>query len=236
MILLGMSTSQLPQVAERVLRRSQADQLSRVQTVNLRQRGRMRLGPGKRWLPFKAQQRISVERLQFRWEARVWLAPWLWVKVTDAFEGGRGRLEVALWGVIPIKKARGSRLGLAQAQRYLAELPWYSPALYWNETLRVQALGPNALRVWAEKRTISVDLYVDERGDIVRAHSAERYREGVGNQPWEGTFQNYAQLGGLRVPLEAAVAWLEPYGRFEYWRAEIEQLELEFGPGAHLQS
>lgn len=196
----------------------------------------MRLGPGKRWLPFKAKQRISVSRLEFRWEARVWLAPLLWVKVTDSFEGGHGRLGVALWGVIPIARARGPHLDHAQAQRYLAELPWCLPALRWNATLRVQALGPDALRVWAGDRAKSVDLHVDEHGDIVRAHGAERYRDGVGNQPWEGTFQNYARRNGMRVPLEAVVAWLEPRGRFEYWPGEIVQLALEFGPEAPLRS
>jgi hypothetical protein len=36
--------------------------------------------------------------------------------------------------------------------------------------------------------------------------------------PWEGRFPRYKEPSGLRVPVEAEVAWLLPDRRLPYWR------------------
>jgi hypothetical protein len=158
--------------------------------------------------------------------ARVRLAPGLWVKVTDAFEDGRGRLAVALWGLIPIAKAQGPDLDRSEAQRYLAELAWCPMALQRNTALQMQSLSADSFRIWAGDEAASVTLQVNEEGDIVRAYSPSRYRQGLGNQPWEGKFQNYTERSGLRVPQQASVAWLGPDGPFEYWRGHLSEFAL----------
>jgi hypothetical protein len=44
--------------------------------------------------------------------------------------------------------------------------------------------------------------------------------------PWRGVFSDHGELGGVRVPRRAEVAWELPEGRFTYWRAEVTALEV----------
>ena len=44
--------------------------------------------------------------------------------------------------------------------------------------------------------------------------------------PWRGAFSDHGELGGLRVPRRAEVAWELPEGPFTYWRAEVTDLEV----------
>jgi hypothetical protein len=46
--------------------------------------------------------------------------------------------------------------------------------------------------------------------------------------PWEGTFSNYQERDGMRVPLSSEVAWLTPDGRKPYWHATITSLRYQF--------
>ena len=60
------------------------------------------------------------------------MAPLLSGVVEDAFENGRGRLDVKLRGVVPIVRGRGAEIDRGEALRYLAELVWCPLALLQN--------------------------------------------------------------------------------------------------------
>ena len=70
----------------------------------LRQRGRLRLGTNRPWLPFTAEQTIDAVVLGFRWVARVRMSALLHITVTDAFEAGHGHFGVQALR-FPIQKA-----------------------------------------------------------------------------------------------------------------------------------
>jgi hypothetical protein len=66
----------------------------------------------------------------------------------------------------------------------------------------------------------------------VRAYTPERFREVAGTYvptPWECSYESYAQVRGMRVPLEAEVAWILPEERLSYWRGQLIAHEYEFG-------
>jgi len=46
--------------------------------------------------------------------------------------------------------------------------------------------------------------------------------------PWQGSFWNYEEHGGMLVPLEGEVAWLLPEGEKPYWRGSITEISREF--------
>lgn len=83
------------------------------------------------------------------------------------------------------------------------------------------------MRVWTGTPATYVDLVCDEAGDIVFVSAANRPRGDEGPTPWEGRFEDYRTLGGLRVPARGEVTWLLRDGRFAYWRGEITALALE---------
>jgi len=90
----------------------------------LRQEGEIRLAPDRPWMPFSAEQWFRGNRLEFRWQARVRMAPLLFARVLDCFEGGRGLLSARVLGFIPVARSRGHPTDVAEAMRGLAELPW----------------------------------------------------------------------------------------------------------------
>lgn len=197
--------------------------------LTLHQTGEMRLKPGGRAMPFSAQQWSAVDELAFCWRARVRMAPLVTAVVEDAFEAGRGRLDVRLWGAIRVMHAEGPELDRGEAQRYLAELPWNPGAVLRNPALRFEARGDEGVRVACGDAQTWVDLRFDAAGDIVGSFSETRHFGERGPTPWEGSFWDYGVLGGLRVPRQGEVSWLLPEGRFTYWRGRIDALVLGEG-------
>jgi hypothetical protein len=55
----------------------------------LRQQGEMRFAPDRPWMPFEAEEWFEGSGIDFRWRARVRMAPIVSAQVVDSFEGGR---------------------------------------------------------------------------------------------------------------------------------------------------
>lgn len=195
--------------------------------VVFEQTGEMRLKQDGKWLPFSAEQRARSAEVEFVWHARVKMAPLLTAVVEDAFEGGRGRLDVKMWGAIPFVHEEGPAIDQGEAQRYLAELAWNPAAIVENKSLRY-ADGPDgSVRVWVGDVETYVDLHFDEAGDIVRTYTLTRSRGEDGPAPWEGVCSAYKKYGELRVPSHGEVSWHLPEGKFVYWRGDFVNVRWE---------
>lgn len=192
----------------------------------IEQRGTMTLKPGGSWKAFTAEQWMDESSVAFAWHARVKMAPLLTAVVEDAYESGSGRLDVKLWGRLRIAHEEGPAIDQGEAQRYLAEIPWNPGAILHNGALRYEERS-RGVRVWTGERECHVDLELDAACDVVRASSRTRVYGERGPTPWEGVFDEYVELGGMRVPKRASVAWILPEGRYEYWRGEITSLRIE---------
>jgi hypothetical protein len=64
--------------------------------VLVRQTGRIRLGPEKRWMQFNATESYSVDPPSFTWNARVGYARLSLLAVRNSYVDGRGTLQVRL--------------------------------------------------------------------------------------------------------------------------------------------
>ena len=187
---------------------------------------------------FRATEHLAADRVAFSWQARFPIIPLLAVKVNDGYAGGEGRLAVRLLGRT-LQREQGDELSAGEAQRYLAELPWVPQALAANDQLRWKELDERRVEVATQSGdgTVSVVLEFDGGGDIVRASSEARpYRQGGAwvPMPWAGEFAGYEELGGMRLPTRAEVAWTLPEGRYVYWRVRVSAaaaLETPFSDG-----
>jgi hypothetical protein len=74
--------------------------------VHLTQAGEMQLKPG-RWLSFAAIQEISVDRVEFAWDARFTVAPLVSLQIRDWYRDDDAALEGRLWNRFPVMRARG---------------------------------------------------------------------------------------------------------------------------------
>ena len=192
----------------------------------LRQVGEMRLAPARPWLPFEAEQWFTGDGIDFRWEARVRMAPFLRVSVTDSFERGRGLLAVRLLGIVPLVWSRGPTTDRGEAMRGIAELPWRPYAFRDSRWLTWKIGAANRLEAVYNDASnpATVEFDVDAEGRLVRCSAPNRPRM-VGktavNTPWTGVLSDYRELDHLRVPTRAEVAWVLPEGAFAYWRAKV---------------
>jgi hypothetical protein len=95
---------------------------------------------------------------------------------------------------------------------------------------RSAARGPSVeVSTLVGGRPASVRLSFDEAG-LVRGASGIRPRlagRTSVDTPFVGTFGEYVELGGIRVPGSADVSWELPEGPFTYWRGEVTSLVAE---------
>ncbi len=198
----------------------------------------MRLRPDGSWLPFTAEQSISTRIPRFRWHARIRMAPLVTAVVEDSFLDGHGLLEAKLFGFIPLAHGEGLDIDRGELQRYLAEIVWAPHALLRNPEIRFSVLSSSSVRVWIQDEDTYVDLSFDGEGNIHRAYTETRSRDGK-PQPWEGTFGPLKDFGTLLAPEYGEVSWLAPEGTFTYWRGRVGSIEAvapdpnqDGGPGS----
>jgi len=211
--------SSLPEPIVRFLDRTVPEERFHA-AVLLEQRGEMRLGPGRPWMPFTATQLLSAMDVRFSWRARFRMMGWLPLRVEDRFEDGTGRLDARLFGFLPMIHKRGPAIDRGEAQRYLAELAWCPPALDGNSELHFEEKPGGAVRAGAFDTETWVDLSFDEQGDLTEAGTATRLRDGHPT-PWRGRFAEYRDFNGIRLPSFGEVGWETPEGPFPYWRATV---------------
>jgi hypothetical protein len=74
-------------------------------------------------------------------------------------------------------------------------------------------------------------------GSIESSYAAARPRT-VGGRivrtPWRGRAWAYEMRSGMRVPIEAEVAWILPDGAYPYWRGRLTHIDYEQDDGKKL--
>jgi hypothetical protein len=79
---------------------------------------------------------------------------------------------------------------------------------------------------------ISLLLHFDPSSSLIDSVRAQARGRTVGQRvamtPWEGRWWDYAEHGGMKVPMSGEVAWLTPAGRRTYWRGKVTALAYEF--------
>jgi Family of unknown function (DUF6544) len=207
-----------------------ADQLGR-SVVHFAQVGDMQLKPG-RWLPFRAEQDVAVDHVEFAWRANFRAARLVSVRVRDWYRSGVGGLDVRLWGVVPVVRASGEQFARGQAMRYLAELAWAPQAMVSNPALEWQAVDESTVEVATRiaRERVAVQLHFDAAGDIVGMSTDARPRM-VGKQvvdtPWSGIFGEYREFNGVRLPTTGEVSWLLSDGPFTYFRGRVTRWSID---------
>jgi Family of unknown function (DUF6544) len=195
--------------------------------VRLAQAGEMVRRPGEKPLEFRAVQDYEVAKVGFEWRASFGPNPMVRLNVVDRYRDGEGSLSVRVWGLVPLSRSSGPDSDRAEAMRYLAELPWVPQALGSNPELSWRDLEDGSVEVSTliGGRAASVRLSFDD--GLIRSASGIRPRiagRTAIDTPFTGTFGDYVELGGIRVPGSAEVSWDLPEGPFTYWRGEVTSL------------
>jgi hypothetical protein len=197
--------------------------------MRLRQTGEIRLNLNRPWRSFEAHEDIDARKLEFRWAAKVRVAPMVHATMTEAFQDGHGSTEGRLLGV-QVQRAAGAEIDATQLIRLMSELIWCPMALGHpdlvfdsvdSRTLRVGLKHDGALR--------RVTIRVDDVGRVLEAKAEGRPRligKATLAADWFGRFGDYKELDGVRMPVTSELAWALPDGRFTYLRGRIVEAGL----------
>ncbi len=166
----------------------------------------------------------------FLWRARQGgIGPLPLVAVTDSYTHGEGVLSLRLLGAFPVVTARGAQIDLAEAMRYLAELPWAPDAVLSNGDLRWQVLQAGRWQVSAPNGA-AVTFTVRD-GDLVKIQAAARPATDPSGQPatydWEGRFSDFQTVAGRRIPLAGEVGYIREGRYVPYFRGRITKYRVE---------
>lgn len=237
----GRDLDGLPPPVQRFFRAVLADGTPLVAALSLEHRGTFNLaaeGPD-RWIPFTSTQRVTTRRPGFVWDARMAMAPGLTVRVHDAYVAGEGILHPAVLGLVSLTDLRGTSPepgGVAHGEfmRFVAEAAWYPTALLPSQGARWTAVAEHSAQVALADGAVSVSLMLrfDPGTGLIDSMRSEARGRTVGRgavmTPWEGRWSDYAEHGGMKVPMRGEVAWLTPEGGRTYWRGTVTALTYEF--------
>ena len=192
---------------------------SPVAQVELRQTGRIRSDPARKWMKLSARQTIDVRSCAFDWRATT--GPFGAISIRDALEPGGGRLEVKALGFLPIaREAASPALNRGELMRYLAEVAWAPDAILANRELQWSDQGTDTLTIAAGVTSVVLTLGAD--GLIAQTFAPDRPRSTPGGfvpTPWRGNFWDYREISGRMIPCRASISWTvdsveQVYGEF----------------------
>lgn len=227
----------LPPPVTRYLRTVLTPGQAYVRTVRIRHTGTFNTsGDTDAWKRFTSEQYVVIDPPGFVWNARVAMFPGLPIRAHDAYVGGEGILDAAVFGLFPVARMRGDKdVNEGELMRFLAEAAWYptallpSPALSWSP---VDASSARAtLCDGGTSATLTFVFDSDGLITTVRADARGRTSGGViVPTPWEGRWRDYEPRNGMLVPTGGEVAWIQPQGPQPYWRGQVASLDYEFYP------
>lgn len=225
----------LPAPVQRYLRLALQDGQPRVTTARLEQSGRLRTGvESDQWLDFEAVETIVPDARGFVWDARVRLAPLLHVAVRDAYVDGTGSADVAFQSAVPLSAQRGGHeLDAGDLYRLLAEAPWAPTVLLPREGLTWARINDRRALASLTQRgeTATVEFRFNDAGEIAAIFAAERPRSFgttyVGTA-WEGRFDRYVTVDGLRVPQAGQVGWWIEDRWIPVWQGTVTRFAFDF--------
>jgi hypothetical protein len=225
----------LPAPVQRYFRAALKDGQAIVAAASVTHTGSMNMSAtAEQWKPFTSKQRVITQRPGFDWDARIMMFPGVPAHVHDAYIAGEGLLRVALLGLVQVVNMTGTpEIARGELLRFFAEMTWYPTALLPSQGVRWEAVDGTSARATLTDGKLAVTLLFrfNAEGliDTVRAESRDRVVDGkTMSAPWQGRFWNYAERGGMRVPLDGEVAWMLPEGMKTYWRGTTTTLAYEF--------
>jgi len=226
----------LPAPVQRYLRAALGEGRPLVAAATLEHAGTFNTSEGgDRWRPFVSTQRVVIDRPGFVWAARIAMAPALPAFVHDAYVAGEGLLRAQVLGLFTVAEERATpAVARGELMRFLAEAVWYPTALLPGPNLQWEPLDERSARATLSDGEVSVSLQfefgVDGWVEAVGTQARERSVAGSAvSTPWRARLWNYAERGGMRVPLDGEVMWVLPQGPAPYWRGHITGVAYEFG-------
>lgn len=216
----------LPEPVRRWLRGAGVVGRERPRTVRLKQEGEFRLGEGRGWMPFTAEEYYTVDPPGYVWTVTMRMATVLPIRGRDQYRDGEGSIQMRLLSLVPVADQRGGGLNQGALLRFLNETMWFpaavlSPYITWEA---IDAHAARATMTWAGAAASATFLFDDE-GRLTDMQ-ADRFDNATGAvQRWSTPISAYGEFGGIRMPVAGEGIWRYAGGDFAYIRLRITDVE-----------
>lgn len=224
----------LPEPVRRYLHYSGVLDRSAPSFVRLEHGGTFRTSPNQKWTPIEGVEYFTALPPGSLWYAVLEPAPPVTIRARDCYLHGQGNMLVKLLSLVPLSNERGPKLDQGALLRFLAETPWIPSALLPGGPMEWSVVDESSAQVTLRDgpTKVSAIFHLGSDGAITRVQ-AERFRsveDGYELVPWGGTYRKYAEVGGIRVPMEVEVTWRLESGDFTYARFRVTKIAFDQFP------
>ncbi len=200
-----------------------------VRLAYVRHGGTFRAGEAQGWLPITGEEVFSVNPPGFIWKGTIQMVPGMTVTARDYYIESHGNMLIRMLGTVTIDDATGPAIDKGAMLRYWAEAAWFPTALLPGPQVQWEAIDDNSARLIVSDadRREEMTVVFDAEGRIVTITSAGRqFKSGnvVREAPWGGTYGDYREVDGLRIPFAAEVVWHFPEGDLPYARFSLNEV------------
>ncbi len=215
----------LPLPVARYLEMSGALREPPVSLVFLRQTGEIRINEKSGWSKLRAKQWFSGLSPAFVWHATAKPFPLLWVEARDALLEGKGSMIIRLFSLFSVADARGPETDISSLVRYGSEMPWFPSAMRPSDTVEWARIDDSSAKMIIREGSLAASLVFtfNERGEITRMDSEDRFGDNHKRQPWIVRYQDYREVDGFRIPTSGQAAWRTGEGEFVYIRLHVTE-------------
>ena len=204
-----------------------------IQSTRFNQSGELRSNPTEEnWSTFTAQQLVMTR--SFIWNAKIKLPLGVHIRVIDSYVDGKGAAYVSFNSAVGLgSESDITELNSGALHRYLAEGVWSPTALLPRAGVVWTAIDENtALATLADgNNSVSLEFRFNETGEVVSIYTPGRYSkvdDGYELMQWEGHFDDYREIAGMRIPMFGEVGWYVD-GELELvWKGKLLKVEYEF--------
>lgn len=200
-----------------------------VQTVRLKQVGKIRKDAKQPWMNFEAKEYYSISPPGFVWVAYMKVFSLPLIRVRDYYMEGKGNILVKAVSLFTVANSAGKEMDQGAMMRYLNEIMWF-PSAFLGKNISFESIDANSARVTLKDmgKSVTATIYFDDEGKLTN-FIAPRYRDMDNDkfklENWSTPIREYGEFEGLKLPLKGAGVWNLKDGDLEYINVIITDLK-----------
>jgi len=168
------------------------------------------------------------------------LLGFLTLEACDQYVSKKGRMTIQFAKIFQLSDAQGPEMDHSALVTMLAEVMLF-PQLAFCPDIEWQIAGTRVLQATLtdEVLTVSGNFHFDDKGDIIKFSTNDRYFSGPDGKylhmPWVAFANDYRWSGGYRIPGEFSAGWMRPEGLWLYFKGSFDTF-FETTDYSHLQA